>query len=358
MSFEPVLELTRGGVLESVHYGAAAVVDVRGSLRAWIGNPESSTFIRSAAKPFQVLPLLEGGGAEHYGLTERDIALMCASHSGTDEHIAALLSLQKKVHVEESALLCGVHYPLHRPTAQEMRASGRQPTPNWHNCSGKHTGMLAFSGLKRQAGEALVDTKSYIDPENPIQQQILNTFAAMCDIPVNRVQIGIDGCSAPNFRIPLRSAALAFARLADPAAGGVKPVQRARACRMVCKSMMAYPEMVAGPDRFDTAIMHVCRGRILAKGGAEGYQGISLMPGALGPDSPALGIALKIADGDRRGTAKSAVVLEILRQVGALTDRDLAELAAYGPRFELKNWRDLPVGEGRPCFEMNFEPER
>jgi len=350
--FKPVFELTRGGGQESLHFGAAAVVDAAGRLHAWVGDPDVSTFIRSAAKPLQVLPFIEAGGVEHFGLSERDLALMCASHSGTDEHVQALEDLQKKVSVCEQDLLCGVHPPLHKPTAQRMQSDGRLPTPNRHNCSGKHTGMLAFAAMKRASEDRSADQNSYIDPDNTIQKEILRVVAEMCEIPVQKIQVGIDGCSAPNFRLPLRNAALAFARLADPEHGGVAPARRRFACQKVCSAMMAYPDMVAGPDRFDTAIMQVGRGRILAKGGAEGYQAISLMPGVLGPDSPAVGITLKIADGDRRGTAKPAVVLEILRQIGALSDEELAEIQPYGPQIEVRNWREIIVGEGRPCFTL------
>lgn len=350
--FKPVFELTRGGGQESLHFGAAAVVDAAGRLHAWVGNPDVSTFIRSAAKPLQVLPLIEASGVEHFGLSERDLALMCASHSGTDGHMQALDDLQKKVSVCEQDLLCGVHHPLHKPTAQRMQSDGRIPTPNRHNCSGKHTGMLAFVAMKRASGDRSVDQNSYIDPDNTIQKEILRVIAEMCEIPIQKIHVGIDGCSAPNFRLPLCNAALAFARLADPEHGGVAPARRRFACQKVCSAMMAYPDMVAGPDRFDTAIMQVGRGRILAKGGAEGYQAISLMPGVLGSDSPAVGIALKIADGDRRGTAKPAVVLEILRQIGALSDEELAEIQPYGPQIEVRNWREIIVGEGRPCFTL------
>jgi L-asparaginase II len=347
LPYLPLFELTRGETVESIHAGAIAVVDVHGRLVAWYGDPETITFLRSAAKPFQVLPFLENNGQSAYQLTPREIALMCASHSGTDDHLAVLKALQLKTQVTEADLLCGAHYPFYEPVAEAMRERKEQPTPNFHNCSGKHTGMVAYARLKNES------TNDYILPDHPVQQEILQTFAEMCALPVESVATGIDGCSAPNFAVPLRNAAQAYARLCDPVNGGVQPIHREEACRMIVSAMIFNPDMVAGPNRFDTSLMEVCQGRILTKGGAEGYQAVGLMPGALGQDSPALGIAVKISDGDSRFKIRPAVVLEVLRQLGALSSTEMDILANYGPTFPVKNWRKIEVGEGHPCFQLN-----
>jgi L-asparaginase II len=351
--FVPVLELTRGDDVESIHYGAAVVVDAGGNLLAWVGDPERKTYLRSAAKPFQVLPFLEHGGVEYYGLSEREVALLCASHSGTDEHMAVLGSIQMKTGIKESDLLCGVHSPIDRQTAELMRARGEKLTPNRHNCSGKHTGMLAYTRMKEHESGHMMDDFRYIDTQHPIQREILLTFAEMCAVAPQQVGVGIDGCSVPNFALPLCDVALAFARLADPVQGGVQPPERAAACRTVASAMMSHPDMVGGPGRFDTRLMQVCRDRILVKGGAEGYQGVGLMKGAMGPGSPAIGIAAKIADGDRRKSVRPAVVLEILQQLGALSPDELDQLSEFGPNFPVRNWREIVVGEARPVFTLN-----
>jgi L-asparaginase II len=353
----PLFELIRGGTTESIHNGAAAVVDVQGNLLAWFGDPDAVTFLRSSAKPFQVLPFLEHGGQDAYRLTAREIALLCASHSGTDEHVAVARAIQKKTGVDESELLCGVHTPFHEPTAAALRERKEPLTPNRHNCSGKHTGMLALTHLAAGSSEPALDGLTYIDPAHPIQRMILSTLAEMCDLPVDQVHLGIDGCSAPNFAVPLRNAALAYARLCDPNAGRVQAAGRAAACRTVTAAMTSNADMVAGPGRFDTRLMEVCRGRILAKGGAEGYQGVGLMPGVLGPGSPGTGIALKISDGDLRQKVRPAVVLEILRQLGVLTPAELDLLEDFGPIFPLYNWRKIEVGRAQPCFQLHIPVE-
>ena len=337
-----LVELTRGKIVESIHFGAFAVVDPSGRLVASSGDPGLVTFLRSSAKPFQALPFVEQNGDEAFHLTQRELAILCASHSGTDEHVEVVRGIQEKVGVREADLLCGTQPPYHQPTIKAMLLRGEDPTPIRHECSGKHTGMLAHAKMRG------LPTQEYIDPEHPVQKSILASFAEMCGVPEESVELGIDGCSAPNFAVPLRSAALAFARLMDPE--GLAP-NRAAACRRISAAMTAHPDMVAGPQRFDTDLMTLAGGRILTKGGAEGFQGVGLYPGALGPGSPALGIAIKVSDGDPAGRAKSFVALELLHQLGAISEADLERFAGRvgGPIY---NWRRLRVGEMRASFTL------
>lgn len=349
----PIYELTRGTTVESIHSGAIAIVDSNGKLLAKYGNPDLVTFLRSSAKPFQALPLLEAGGQDFFGFTPREIALMCASHSGTDSHVAVAESIQIKAGVTESDLLCGVHEPMHEPTANALRERRQAPTPNRHNCSGKHSGMLALVGmmhLDMQLDESL----DYIDIRHPIQRKILHTFAEMCGLPVEEVQLGVDGCSAPNFAVPLRNAAYGIARLCDPERGGVTPVARREACQTITSAMMFNPDMVGGPDTFDTALMEVGKGRWITKGGAEGYLIMGIMPGVLSPDSPGIGIALKIADGDLKSRARHAVALAVLQQLGALSNEELQMLQRFGPVSPVLNWRKIEVGVARTTFQLEF----
>lgn len=343
----PLFELTRGRVVESIHFGAIAVVDACGGIIASYGDPQAVTFLRSTAKPFQGLPFIENGGHEFYHLTPREVALMCASHSGTDEHVAVVQGMQTKTGVVEADLQCGVHPLTHEPTLEAMRQRGEKLTPNRHNCSGKHTGMLAYTLMKGLPKE------NYTDPSHPIQREILQAFAAMCALPVEQVEIGIDGCSAPNFAVPLFNAALALARLSDPQAGHVEPQSRREACNTIFEAMTSHPDMVGGPESFDTHLMQAMGGQVLSKSGAEGYSGLGLRPGALGPGSPGAGVALKISDGDAKNRARPAVVLETLRQLGLLDSSQLGRLASFGPVSTVRNWRKLDVGQARPCFVLS-----
>ena len=335
--YEPVVELTRGGIVECVHFGAMAVVDSEGHLLGSIGDPKMVTFPRSSMKPLQVLPFVEDGGPEHFNLTEEELAIMCASHHGTDEHVRVLRSIQAKAGLQESDLQCGVHWPSDKATSLAMRERGEEPTPYRHNCSGKHSGMLAQALLHEY------DKESYLSMDNALQKRILKTVAEMCGMEPEEMPIGVDGCGAPVFAMPLYNFALAMARLADPL--GLGEV-RATACKKVAHAMMAYPEMVAGPEALDSVLMHVMQGKAAVKGGAEGYQMVSLMPGACGKGSPGIGVAFKFSDGDPNRRATRALIVALLSALGfkaEITDESFSRFNAP----VLKNWRGLEIGQIR-----------
>ncbi len=347
--YVPVFETRRGAIRESVHFGAVAVVDWRGNLVASLGNPHLVTFLRSTAKPFQALAFIEQDGHRYWQLTQKEIAIMCASHAGTADQVATVGGIQKKVGINESALKCGVHKPKDEAAAEALLARGENPTPNYHNCSGKHTGMLAFARMQHHS------LGDYLDPEHPIQRQILETLSDMCVLEPEDVILGTDGCSVPNFAIPLFHAAWGMARLCNPQelAPG-----RAAACQVITDAINAYPEMISGPGRFDTRLIQVGAGRLIAKGGAEGYMGVGLMPGVLESHSSGLGIAFKISDGDGKSRAHPAVALEVLRQLNIFSAVDFEKLCSFGPQIPIKNQRELVVGKGRPVFSLHMHPAR
>jgi L-asparaginase II len=353
--YEPILEITRGKIVESIHFGAMAVVDAEGKLVSGFGNTRLITYLRSSAKPFQALPFVERGGVEHFGLSPRELALICASHSGTDEHLRVVTEMQKKIGIQESDLQCGTHPVSDEPTLEEMIRHNEQPRPNRHNCSGKHTGMLAHARLRG------LPLEGYIDAQHEVQKTILRVLAEMCEMEPDDVVVGIDGCSVPTFAVPLRNAAHALAKLCDPSALSSK---RSDSCRKIAEAMTGNPDMVAGPGRFDTHLMLAGRGKILSKGGAEGYQAIGLLPGALGDGSPAMGIAFKISDGDLGGhvrptfpgissdsRARAIVAMSILKQLGALDAKQVEELKNFDAR-PIRNWRKVEVGEYRTTIHI------
>lgn len=347
-AYPPIFERTRGGIVESIHAGAIAVCDPQGNLIAWYGDPHVITYLRSSAKPFQAMPFVESGGVEAFQLTPRELALICASHSGTDDHVQVVRSIQAKTGVLEADLLCGIHALSHKPTVEAMAARGEALSPNRHNCSGKHSGMIAFARLLNLPYH--LEDRPYIAFDHPIQQRILMTFAEMCGISPEQVQVGVDGCSAPNFAVPLQAAAAAFARLCQPDA---LPETRRQACRAITHAMFSNPDMVGGPTSFDTHLMQVAQGKLICKGGAEGYQAIGVLPGAISAGSPGLGISFKVADGDQRDLVRPAVTLEILRQLEVLSPDEFEALAQYGPSIPLYNYREIHVGDARPAFKLH-----
>ncbi|MBI3362780.1 MAG: asparaginase [Chloroflexi bacterium] len=338
--------MRRGSIVESLHHGALAVADVAGNLVASVGDPDLVTFLRSTAKPFQALPVIESGAAARYAVTPQELALICASHAGTDVHTRTAAGLLLRLGLSENDLLCGAHRPMDSESALRLDRAGESPTSIHNNCSGKHSGMLAHAAHLREGGWD--GAMPYIDPAHPIQQANLAAVADMAGIDPAAIVVGVDGCSAPTFALPLRCAARAFARLMDPA--GLSPA-RTEACREIVSAMTSHPEMVSGRGRLDTELIRLGAGRLIAKGGAEGYEGVGVAPGALGPGSPALGVALKILDGDPMSRALKAVTIEVLRQLGAIDEAAVAALAdhAAGP---IRNWRGVVVGEAKVCFEL------
>ena len=334
---EPLVEVVRGGYVESIHYGAIAVVDSRGRLIAHAGDPDLTTFLRSTAKPFQLLPLVESGGADHFGFTDKELAVMAASHSGEPRHIETVRGILGKIGPDEGALQCGAHEPESVESLQQLRAAGRAPTAIYNNCSGKHCGMLAqavFRGLS---------TRDYLDPRHPVQTAILNTLADMSGVAPDAIAIGIDGCSAPCFALTLRACALAFACIADPSA---LSESRRSAVMRVARAMTRYPEMVAGEERLDTELMRATEGRILCKGGAEGYHGLAVF-------TRGLGIAMKTIDGNGARSG-GPMVIETLRQLGALEEPASEALREHHTSI-VKNHGGLDVGEVRPILRLTTD---
>lgn len=346
----PILELTRGEVVEATHRGSIAVVASDGSLLRSYGDPYKVAFLRSSAKPFQVLPFVENGGIEHYRYTPAELALSCASHETSQMHLDAVHALQQKTGIVEHQLQCGPHLPGDANKLREVVQKNIAPTPNFNNCSGKHTTMLAFAKMR---GDPL---ENYLDFDHPIQRDIRRTLVEMCGIPDDDIQSGIDGCSAPNFALPLFRAAHGMARLCDPQDLESK---RAVACKKITSAMTTHPEMVSNFGEFDCELMKTGNGKIVTKRGAEGYQIIGVLPGII--HERGVGIAFKVEDGDKSSMddalhthtrVRPPVALEILRQLGALNKSQLESLVGFGPEKVIKNYAGLVTGRMHPVFTL------
>lgn len=347
---QPLLELVRGSVVESTHYGSIAVVNADGTLMKSIGDPETVAFLRSSAKPFQALPFVEQGGVEHYGYTQTELALSCASHETSQMHLDAVQALQTKIGIEEKFLQCGPHLPGDARKLRDVIVNNIKPTANFNNCSGKHTTMLAFAKMRG------LPLDNYLDFSHPIQLNIRDTLADMCQLDIERIELGIDGCSAPNFALPLYNAALGMARMCDP-----RDLNEARvlACKKITAAMTSRPEMVSNYGEFDCELMKIAEGKIVTKRGAEGFQIIGILPGVI--HERGVGIALKVMDGDKSSMndeletstrVRPSVTLEILRQLGALTEAQLRSLAKFGPEKVLRNYAGIATGRSYPAFQL------
>jgi len=333
--YVPLVEVRRGEIVESVHFGAIAVVDALGRRVAAAGEPTQPVVLRSTAKPAQVLPLIDSGGAERFRFSDEQIAVMIGSHGGEPFHVGAVRSILETIGLDERALQCGAHDPYHRPSARALRQSGQEPTPLHNNCSGKHAGMLA---LAVHLG-APIDR--YLEPGHPVQERIRARLESLAGLAPGPAPSLIDGCSAPTFAMPLAGLALLYARLAAPAgAADADP-----SVRRAVAAMRGHPEMIAGTDRLCTALMRTGRSGLIAKIGAEGIYALAWERGGTG-----YGLALKISDGEGQ-RSRHSVALEALRQLEVLPAEEASSLRA---RFvdEVRNHRDLVVGSIRTTFRL------
>jgi L-asparaginase II len=313
-----------------------AAATPEGRLVAFQGDPDGATFLRSAAKPFQAVPLLLAGVAERFALDAADLALICASHGGTPAHVERAAALLARGGFTVDDLQCGAHPPFDDESAERLRREGLPPTALHNNCSGKHAGMLLAC---RALG---LPTANYLELEHPWQQRLLGQLATFHRLAPGEIGLGIDGCGVPTFHVPLAAAARAYAALADPRAAALAP-DAAAAADTVVRAMTGVPTMVAGPGRFTTRLMAATGGRVLAKEGAEGFYALAVR----GP--VALGIAVKIADGGLR--CRDGVVLDVLRELGSLSGDEFESLRdLHSPA--LLNHRGVRVGEIRPEVQL------
>lgn len=325
---EIVAEVLRNQRIESVHRGHIAVVEPDGTPVAGLGNPELKTYMRSAAKPFQVMPFLESPAGNRYGFTEAELALIMASHNGEPIHVQTVAGMLQKLGLNETHLQCGFHLPLHEESA---RAHIRQQSPHsplYNNCSGKHTGMLALAKYNQWP------LQTYLQPDHPVQVRIKETISRFSGLKIESIETGVDGCSAPVFYLPVASMARMYANLA---------AEKTATAKRVFAIMTRHPQMVAGTGRFDTEFMQVLKGLMVSKVGAEGVRCATIK------SARPLGIALKIEDGNKRVSA--AVLLEVLRQTDLISKRQLQQLHTHY-RPVIRNCAGREVGEIRPVFKL------
>ncbi|PSF38197.1 asparaginase [Aphanothece hegewaldii CCALA 016] len=297
------VHLLREGIIESIHHVEASVCDNKGRVLLVAGNSETNAFIRSALKPFQALAVTSTGTIERYGLTDKDLAIMCSSHQGTIEQSRQVFNILWRSDVDSNALQCPI-------------PEGKQ-SPLQHNCSGKHAGMLAVC---RQCDWPL---HNYLNRNHPVQQLILNKISELLGMPGDELISAHDDCGAPTYSMQLGQMAHLYAQLASGQNVDLERVERA---------MTYYPRMIAGEGLFDTELMQLAEGEIVSKSGAEGVQ-------CIGRVGEGMGLAIKVLDGSKR--AKYAVAIHLLQQMGWISP-NVAETLA-GKFMTLSKYMRLEV---------------
>lgn len=336
----------RGSAVENRHLAHVAVVDSRARLLYAFGDPYRLTLPRSAVKPAQALAVLETGALERFGFDDADLALMCASHSSEERHIARARAMLDKAHVTETDLRCGGHPPISDDVERAWIKRDFTPTPVCSNCSGKHAGMLAAALAMGQ------QTQDYERPEHPLQQQVKRTMAQLVELGEADIAWGTDGCNLPTPSFALERLARMFVKLADAADRPGPTSPRDAALARIYRAMTAYPELVAGTGRFCTTLMSAFGGNVVGKVGAEGSYGLGVRAGAHGVknvDGP-IGLAVKVEDGN--GAILTAVVTELLHQLQIGTPAQRAQLDRFRAPT-IKNTVGLEVGSTEITLTLN-----
>ena len=327
----PVLvEVMRGAVVESRHSGAVAVVDADGGIVLTLGDIDRPVFPRSAVKALQALRMIETGAADRFGLTDQELALACASHSGESGHVAAAQSMLARIGLDASALRCGAHPPMHVPSATALCRAGMEPTALHNNCSGKHSGFLCLACMLG------ADPRGYIEPDHPVQREVKATIEGITGTSIPESRRAVDGCSVPTWAVPLKHLALGFARFGT---GNSLAPERAKAAARLRAACAAHSWYVAGSGRFCTEVMQRLGARAFVKVGAEG-----VYLGAL-PER-GLGIAVKCDDGGAR--AAEVVMAALILRFAALSKDEQAALD-HLVRPTLRNWNGIAIGKLRPA---------
>lgn len=334
------VEATRGNLPESIHRVAAAVVDSDGRLVASSGNPDLTTWWRSAAKPFQALPLVQDGGADRYQVTDAELALACASHSSEPRHLEVVSGFMARIGITDQDLACGPHTPLSPAVAAAAARGAVTLTPRWSNCSGKHTAMVA---LAKHHGWP---SPGYQDAGHPVQERVLAEVARWTGEAPDQIAQAPDGCTAVCFGLSLRAMALSYARLVS---SREPPAQR------IVSAMMKHPFLVAGTGRLCTDLMAAWNGKVIAKIGAEGIYSAALL-------GPGIGIALKVEDGDMRasGVALLEILIQVLGHAGQPADgltRLSGGVLARHVRPPIQNSRGTVTGELRAAGDLRFSDQ-
>jgi L-asparaginase II len=333
MSNPVLVEVTRGGIVESGHSGAIAVCDAEGRVVFSMGDIGRPVFPRSAIKGFQALPLVESGAAHRFQLTDAELSLACASHSGEPGHAVTAAGMLAKAGRDETCLECDAHWPMGEKAARRLFSTGAKPSALHNNCSGKHSGFVCA------AIEMGHDPKGYIQPDHPVMREISAAIEAMTGFDLSKTARGVDGCSIPTYAIPLKNIATGFARFAT---GEGLSKSRAEAVRRLRQAVAASPFHVAGTGRFDTLVMEELRERAFIKTGAEGVYCAAL------PEK-GFGIAIKIDDGATR--ASETVMAAMLTRFLEL-DASASKSVATHLDYRMSNWNGIEVGRLRPAMGL------
>ncbi|MDB5036441.1 MAG: hypothetical protein JWQ98_3682 [Chlorobi bacterium] len=330
----PLAVSHRGGRIDALHYGSIVVTTSSGDILYSVNDPHFPTYLRSSIKMIQAIPVVTSGAADRFGFTDAELSICCASHVGADYHVATVSGILEKIGLGEPSLGCGAHEPDNRAERKRLICSDTPPSQLHNNCSGKHAGMLAACIAMGWPVE------SYLEIDHPLQGMILDLMSEYSGIARENIGIGIDGCSLPNFYMPISGAARLIARFMENSADPASPDSR------ILKAVVARPEMINENGGFDTELIRAMKGRAIAKRGAMAMYLVGVRSQQHGP----IGIAIKLEDGNM--TPMPVVMMQVLESIGVLSPDEIQELDVFRS-LHLKNWRGIDVGEVGADFELS-----
>ncbi len=323
----PILvQIFRGGVLESYHRGSVCVVNAQNEIVFQLGNSQQICYPRSALKLIQALPLIELGGIEKFGLTAEEIAITCGSHNGEEIHVTVVQSILQKIGLNQTHLSCGTQYPTDKASSETFIKTNTKPSAIHNNCSGKHAGMLALCILLNHPIE------NYLNPSHPIQKLILSYVEELYEYPASKMVCALDGCTAPIYSIPIYNQAIAYKNLVEPSR--FRP-ELQKACKIIVDTVGEEPYMIAGNGRYCTEMMEITAPKVIGKTGAEGVFCMSFT-------EQKLGVCIKIDDG--KMLPQYQVAQALVEASGIFAPAQLAPIHKYAKK-DIKNFNHLVCGE-------------
>ena len=318
--------VTRGNVIESTHGAKCVVQNFNYKKIFTTGHELDLVYPRSAIKIFQAIPFIQSGAHKKYKLSKKEIAISCASHCGERQHMIILHNWIRKININTNAIKCGIHNPLNLGSSNKLLLSGKKPNQLHNNCAGKHLGMI--SGCLSNK----MDIKNYVDFNHPYQKLIRNSLEYFTECKITKKQVGIDGCSAPQYAFPLQNISTSMVNLIKNYTGDG---YFSKQIKSLLDSILQYPQLTGGSNNFDSELMCITKGKIFSKGGAEGVL-------LFAHKEKKIGGVIKIKDGNERALPSAAIA--IFKKLSLVNKNELRELSNWSNQ-QINNHAKIIVGK-------------
>ena len=318
--------VTRGKVVESIHEAKCVVQNFNYKIIFTTGHEWDLVYPRSAIKIFQAIPFIQSEAHKKYQLSKKEIAISCASHCGEKQHMLVLHNWIKKIKINIKSLKCGIHNPLNLAASNKILLSGENPSQLHNNCAGKHLGMI--SGCLSNK----MNIDNYVDFHHPYQKLIRNSLENITECKITKKQVGIDGCSVPQYAFPLYNLSTSMVNLIK---NYICNDAFSTQIRLLLDSILKYPQLTSGTNKFDSELMKITKGKIFSKGGAEGVL-------LFAPKEKKIGGVIKIKDGNQRAIPSTAI--EIFKKLSLVTNNEMRELSNWNNQ-QIYNHAKIVVGK-------------